>query len=422
MKLLDLILENQILFNLLSEDGRLGVLKTKFVDSGLIKQNLFDEIVDADPTRNKTYTQWLLNQYVKQVIKPFKDGSSQGVRRSPEQSRAERVFIEDLEGTKDSLIIFDAHKKKFPKADINQYSISEFNADALDVEQKLSDREKSIAQGQHKFSADEEKYPELQIGKVDGFTVWKFPQGRDDLESAAVDLSGFTKTPKDTNWCTGFRSFKGYNRKDPLYIFIGKGRKYQFHYGDNEFKNEKNLDMSEGPRKDAFLKFIEDHEGRVTSKTDLTRYMAGGYDTPDGRLPIYKIGKNRYYGSRGNEQFFYDPDTGLLKTQTGKTINDPGIIFTHPYMDFLKEVYRRLKEEGDTKGFRGIYRLLLGLDVPEKGPGEWWSIPGGLDLSGSELTELPDALHIGGDLDLTDSKIKKLPARIKVDGEVIGLD
>lgn len=420
MKLIDLILENEVFFNLLSEQARLDVLKSKFVDSKIMNQKTFDKIAGTDPTPNNTYTQWLLNQYVKTVVKPYT--GQQGRGASPERRRAESVFMEDLPNTKDSLRIFNVHKRKFPKKDINQYSVPEFNADALDVEQKLSDSEKSVAQGEHKFSADEKKYPELQIGKVDGFTVWKLPQGRADLEQVAIDLSGYNKEPKDTNWCTGYGSFRGYNNKDPLYIFIGKGRKYQFHLHGNEFKNERNLDMTEGPRREAFLKFIEDYEGRVVKNKDISGYKIGDYDTSEGKLPIYKIGKDKYYTKIKGDEIFYNTDDGLLKTKNGRSITESHVIFTHPYMDFLKEVYRRMKEEGNAKKFRGIYRLLLDLDVPEKGPGEWWVIPGSLPLNDSELTKLPEGLHIKGDLDIEGSQIKKLPERIKVDGDIIGVD
>jgi hypothetical protein len=207
-----------------------------------------------------------------------------------------------------------------------------------------------------------------------------------------------------------------------LYIFIGKGTKYQFHFSDNQFKNRVDGDMQDGELKDSFLKFLEDYEGRVTSKKDISSYKIGDYDTPQGKLPIFKVGRDKYYTNINGEEVFYNPDDGLLKTKNGKTISSSGVIFTHPYMDFLKEIYRRLKEEGNTKGFRGIYRLLLDLDVPEKGPGEWWTVPGSLDLSDSQLTKLPEGLHIKGDLELEGSGIKALPERIKVDGEITGLD
>jgi hypothetical protein len=39
-----------------------------------------------------------------------------------------------------------------------------------------------------------------------------------------------------------------------------------------------------------------------------------------------------------------------------------------------------------------------------------------LDLSGSDITELPENLIINGDLDLSNSKIKKLPNTLQVKG------
>jgi len=412
MKLLDLILENQSLFNLLSENGRIEVLRSKFVDSKLIDEKTFEKIVNVDPTRNKTYVQWLLNQYVKEVVKPNKDQKNRS-----QLAGASRRFLEDMTAVTDFLTIFNVHKAKFPKKDINQYTVSEFIADGLAVDQKLSDSEKSIAKGEHKYSADEKKYPELQIGKVAGYTVWKFPQGRPDLNDAAVDLSGYNETPRHTNWCTGYGAFKDYSSRDPLYIFIGNGRKYQFHFQGNEFKNESNLKMSEGPLKDAFLKFLEDREGRVPRGKDIRQNKIGEYDTPNGKLPLYKVGENRYYTSIDNREVFYNPEDGLLKSKEGMTISRPTFIFSHPYMDFLKEVYKQLKQKGDVKRFRGIYRLLLGLDVPQA-PESGWVVPRDLTLAGTQLTEIPEDLHIKGNFNLDGSPIVKLPSRLRVDGDL----
>lgn len=417
MNLLDLILENQVLFNLLSEEGRVDVLKSKFVDSKIMEERTFNQILEADPTANKSYSQWILNQYVKEVVKPFsKSEKDTDSRPSQEAHRARRVFMEDLEGLREALLLFDKYKKKFPEKDINKYSITQLMKDSLDVSDSLSDAEKSVVSGQHRFAADESKFPEYKIGEVSGFTVWKLPEGNDKAETAACELG------KDTSWCTRQGSFKTYSKKDPLYVFIGRGTKYQFHFSDNQFMNRANMQMPEGPLKDSFLEFLEKYEGRVTREKSLDQYKVGEYDTPSGKLNIYKVGKDKYYTKIAGREIFYNPDTGLLKTKDGKTISDPGVILTHPYMDFLEEIYRRLKEEGDTKGFRGVYRLLLNLDVPDKGPDHWWTIPGSLDLRGSELTELPEGLHIQGDLLLDDSSIKKLPKRIKVDGEIEGLE
>jgi len=410
LNLIDLILENQALFSLLSEEGRESVLRSKFIDSKLVNDYVFNKILDTDPTRNKTYSQWLLNQYVKTVVKPFPE--LKPGQFNPEKGTAQRVFLEDLNGIEEALLVFDRFKKRFSEKDINKYTIPKFKKVALEVQDTLSDIEKS-ASGEHRFSADEAKFPEYKIGTVDGYTVWKLPQKNDQAEEAACELG------KNTSWCTRNGAFKTYNRKDPLYIFIGKGTKYQFHFSDNQFMNRVDSPMPEGPLKDSFLKFLEDHEGRVKGSRDISQYKIGEYDSPEGKLPIYKVGQDKYYTKIGGKEVFYNPDDKLLKTKEGKTISDPGVIFTHPYMDFLKEVYRRFKESGDTKKFHNIYRLLLNLDVPQKGLDEWF-ILNSLNLQGSDLTQLPNSLHILGDLDLTDSKIEKLPSKLKVDGNIIG--
>ena len=198
MKLIDLILENQAFFNLLSEEGRESVLKTKFVDSEIMDESTFERILDADPTRNKTYSQWLLNQYVKQVVKPF--ANRRGF--NSEQARARNIFMEDLASIGEALLTFDRYKRKFSEKDINKYTIPELEKAALAVSDTLSDTEKS-APGEHRFSADEKRFPQYKIGTVNGYTVWKLPQRDDAAEQAACELG------QNTSWCTRNGSFTG---------------------------------------------------------------------------------------------------------------------------------------------------------------------------------------------------------------------
>ena len=411
MKLVDLFVQNSDLFQLLSENARVDFLRNKYVEGEdrIIIADVFNRLVDADPTSNKKYLTWIINQYIKNVAKVI--GRDKLKKLDNQYWRAVNTFTEDLPTLESSLSLFDRYKNKYPKKDINQYSIPELNAATVEVEDKLTDDEKA-APGEHRFSADESKFPEYKIGKVEGFTVWKMPQKDNAAEGAACELG------QNTSWCTRNGAFKTYNRRDPLYIFIGRGTKYQFHFSDNQFKDRVDGDMKNGPLKDAFLKFLEDYEGRVQGTKDISSYKVGEYDSPKGKLPLYKIGKDKYYTSIDGQEVFYNPDQKLLKTKQGQTISNPATIFSHPYMDFLKEVYRRYKADGDIRKFHSIYRLLLDLDVPQRGLDEWWVL-NDLNLEGAKLDKLPEGLHIKGDLNITGSNIKELPKRIKVDGKII---
>ena len=219
-KLTDILLEN---WNLLSENDRESALLAKYVDNDLMDRSAFDRIWKADPTSNNAYTQWLLNQFIKNVGKKPKDRL--GSERQ-EYIRKNRIFFEDLDTVSESLNVFHRLKNRYPKRDINQYSTSDLVADTIEVQDKADAKDKEKLQrspGDMRFSGDANKYPELQIGKVKGFTVWKIPQvaiGSEQFEkmaNVAADLG------QDTSWCTrtgcsGY--FRNYSGKDPLFIFI----------------------------------------------------------------------------------------------------------------------------------------------------------------------------------------------------------
>jgi hypothetical protein len=103
--------------------------------------------------------------------------------------------------------------------------------------------------------------------------------------------------------------------------------------------------------------------------------------------------------------YYYDTDTNKLKTADGQAASIKKVV-TKPYMGLVKIAYK----EGAK--LPALYIILLNLDVPDK----TITIPTSLNLSGSDITELPENLTIGGDLDLSGSKIKKLPNTLQVKG------
>ena len=84
---------------------------------------------------------------------------------------------------------------------------------------------------------------ELQgcVLRVDGFSVYKIPQGRTDLYGVSCELGS------GSEWCTSTGNsrnyFDDYISNDDLYIFIKGNEKYQFHYESNQFmdKNDQSI-------------------------------------------------------------------------------------------------------------------------------------------------------------------------------------
>tara|TARA_R100001015_G_C4634558_1_gene201287 strand:+ start:5916 stop:7361 length:1446 start_codon:yes stop_codon:yes gene_type:complete len=130
------------------EDKVFALLSRKAVDSNGVtldgtkkdvrvdvSSSVFNMMVESDPTKNKMYTQWMLNVFTRHV-------------KNGEHDEAERFFSEDLPLAKEYLILFDKNKrkKKFKElssnsfilkgvknpSDINQYKSLSQLYDAVD--------------------------------------------------------------------------------------------------------------------------------------------------------------------------------------------------------------------------------------------------------------------------------------------------
>ena len=419
----------ETLYRLLLEDKE-GQLKNLFLKNNKLSEKEFTELYKADPTQAKKYAQWLMTKFYKDYKEPalIKKGTStdksladkpEVERLTPEGRQRIRTFFEDLRKVTDGLELFNRISAKFPKKDIQQYSVEDFIQDALEVKEKTTSFE--LEKGKEKT----EKYPELIIGNVDGFTVYKIPQNRPDLHPVNCDLGS------GSGWCTAhsgaLSTFNRYNKQDALFNFIKGDEKYQHDQYSKQWKDKRDREMPEGKLKNDFKKFLGDVEGRIYDAEqlkDLSKYQIGTFDSQGKDYPMYKIG-NKYYTVAKNpkgveEAIYYDPDIKRFKDARGAT-KGYDFLFKHPYLDFLKAIYAQLKKEGNVKSFNNIIRLLLDLDVPEKEEGGWWKLGKegeGIDLSNTDLTSLPEDLWIQGDLDIEGSKITQLPKRLKVDGEI----
>ena len=157
--------------------------------------------------------------------------------------RIEQEFIlpEDIYKWEDYFDIFKRRKNQFPVKDINQIKTEDQIDEFVNKAIELLELEKDPTQ--KKGVSKEDKFKDLEIGEVEGFQVYKIPQGTsEEMYGAACELGS------GTSWCTATGNtktwFDRYAKDGPLYIFIGPGgEKYQFHYESNQFmdKNDRSI-------------------------------------------------------------------------------------------------------------------------------------------------------------------------------------
>ena len=149
--------------------------------------------------------------------------------------RIEDGFIlpEDIYKWEEYFDIFKRRKREFPVKDVNQIKTEDQIDEFVNKAIELIDLE--VDPSQKKGVAKDDKYADLRIGEVDGYQVYKIPQGTsDEMYGVACDLGS------GTSWCTATGNtkqwFDRYAKDGPLYIFIGPdGDKYQFHYESNQY-------------------------------------------------------------------------------------------------------------------------------------------------------------------------------------------
>ena len=199
---------------LLLED-RLGKIKDIFKDKidsshdtlGTHKSS--DDIVDhfannADPTKNKDYTQWIVNKY-----------------------RQKNFRQEDHPRIREALSNFHKHKSKLEHKDINKYkSIS-------DIEDAVEPHGEAVSKKEEKRQVKSEGADLIHSGS--GVTIHHIK-----TKDAACAYGAGTK------WCTSGEKnnkFDDYNEDGPIHVIQHQGRKYQFHNESEQLTDEKNNEV-----------------------------------------------------------------------------------------------------------------------------------------------------------------------------------
>ena len=209
----------------------IDTLKTQFVDTGRIKDTTFQSILDASQN-DSAFATWLTSRVA-------------GSRKS-----RPIIKIEDIPKYKNYLSVFKRNKNKYPLKDINMIKDQNTLNDFIKVSRDISDAEGEDISSQTGVSKAD-KYAQLKMGEVDGYEIFKFPQGSEDLYGASCELGS------GTAWCTATGQtdswFKQYINDGPIYIIINKSDskdKYQFSFETHSFMDRNDLDIFNGTAED----------------------------------------------------------------------------------------------------------------------------------------------------------------------------
>ncbi len=200
----------------------------------------------ADPTKNKQYTQWIINKY--------KNGNFR-------QEDAPRV--------KEALSKFDKYKGKMEHKDIGHYKNLNHLEDETDKHSGAASKKEEARMLKHE-GAD-------VVHEGNGVSVHKLK-----THEAACKYGAGTK------WCTASKSdpsmYKHYSSEGPLYVVQhrdkeGKIRKHQFHFESNQFMNEKDepIDLHhfvhhEVPELQHVKEFKPKHHAFASSQEEFDKY------------------------------------------------------------------------------------------------------------------------------------------------------
>jgi hypothetical protein len=170
----------------------------------VILKDVFNNLEDADPTKNKQYVPWLAREYVKQNIKR----------------------MEDSHQYKPLLADYEKYKKR-----------NDFRVDAKDIMRLTSTQFYTIMKNYEpppEQLKDKGKATEVYVDSTVRIIV------PEDVTAACYYGQG-------TQWCTAATKsrnyFDNYNRSGPMYILLPtkpqhEGEKYQLHFSSDQYMDE----------------------------------------------------------------------------------------------------------------------------------------------------------------------------------------
>ena len=224
------LLESSLYESMLLED-RIQFLKDRnqSIDTShdpLAQHRNSNDIIDhfaqnADPSKNKQHTQWILGQYKKKNIRQ-----------------------EDAPTINDTLTEFEKYKSKLDKRDINQYKSVGEVSDAIlpHIGTPITKKEETI---------DSIRHGHTLIHDDNGTKVYRLEPTEAGKKASQEIYGGGSKLGgAHTDWCTAARSqqcmFSHYNKdEDALHVIhTPDGEVYQAHVGTKQLMDRRNDDIN----------------------------------------------------------------------------------------------------------------------------------------------------------------------------------
>ena len=222
--------------------------------------------------------------------------------------------------------------------------------------------------------------------------------------------------------------FDSYLSNGPYYLFKNwdTRRQYQLHYESGQLKDEADREINgyNSKLQQEFLQFLLDKVGRIPSKSfsfnlDLSKFKVGDVNG----FGIYKVGPMYYLDAKTgadqmNKLVYFDNASGMLKNADGTQAGAKQAL-KDPYVNLITFLVNNNLVKKDQVS-KEVYenwltvRIMGNIGVP---PTAKPSINGNINVSGTEIKELPANLTIMGDLNLSNCKdLKQLPPGLRVGG------
>jgi len=173
--------------------------------------------IEADPTPNKIYLDWIINSYILGGIRLYEDVISRV-----------RPALEDFEYLKEAGYLTTGDKPWENERDINNYcglrGCKKKKFEQRGLEELLEKYKEALESRQEKLKENEQIRKDTEIVFSNHEVTVYYPK----IEESSCYYG------QGTRWCTAAtraeNMFDEYNNKGPLYIIIGRdGKKYQMH-------------------------------------------------------------------------------------------------------------------------------------------------------------------------------------------------
>ena len=354
--------------------------------------DVFNSIVEADPTSNKKYLNWMLERYIKDAPE----------KNNPETSgslQPKRLLVEDLDKAYNFLDFFQKHNDKFleENRNISDYMCVDDFFDAVEEIMPKDGEVISATQLSQKFKKEVDVWVDNKNWKV--------------LVPLTYEAS--CAYGKNTRWCTASKTnryqFDNHHKKGPLIIIINKNaakddfktHKFQFHFETNQFMDAKDVSVhnsylsliaSDKDMKESFLK-------KVNNNYTFLMRLKLGVDIPYDELEL-KNKDESPYGLDITDMTCDSLPDGLIVHGNVNANNNKSIKYI-----------QNITVHGDL--------ILDKSSIKKIGPGV--KVKGQLSAIESDLEEISDGLEImdNGVLNIKNcKKLKYLPDNSNIRGNI----